>query len=306
MKRTLDLERKERTELERKALDLIKAAKLKWETAEKNKVEALTLEIEQQKEKISQLTTTNNILNEQLQHALKSEDKHKQSLEKVKNLNRRSVVGLESRLEKFTNETQDTITNLQKKLTEEIHQKTALEGKLRQSKDREVSLLQKLAQCDKDFDIWKKKINEAETVIQHLNEQITVLESNVEKLTEYKKEIVKLQETIDRNTKASKELENRNTSLQMETKMMDEYKCQMEEMKNLIAKMQEDSKQIGQLESQLQEEKEKCAELKKQIQVGRNVYIYSVLFLFLRFIYSYIYKITSDLYIVLIFCQWGI
>lgn len=197
-----------------------------------------------------------------------SEDKHKQSLEKVKNLSRRSVIGLESRLEQFTHETQDTITDLHKKLTEEIHQKTVLESKLKQSKVREASLLQKLAQSEKDFDIWKKKIDEAEIVIKHLNDQITLLESNVDQLTEYKEEIVKLQETIDKNTKASKELENRNTLLQMETRMMEEYRCQMEEMKKSIAQMQEDNKKIGQLESQLQEEREKCTELKKQIQVS--------------------------------------
>lgn len=273
LKRTLELERKDRTELEKKALDLIKAAKVKWETAEKNKVEALTLEIEQQKEKISQLTTTNNVLNEQLQHALKLEDKHKQSLEKVKNLSRRSVIGLESRLEKVTNETQDTITDLQKKLTEEIHQKTVLENQVRQAKDRETSLVQKLAQSEKDFDLWKMKIDEAETVIKHLNDQINALESNVDKLSEYKDEIVNLQETIDKNTKVSKELENRNTLLQMETKTMEEYKNQLGEMKNLMAKMQEDNKKLGQLESQLQAEREKCAELKKQIQVNLASFI---------------------------------
>lgn len=254
--------------MEKKALDLIKAAKLKWETAEKNKVEALTLELEQQKEKISQLTTTNYLLNEQLQHALKSEDKHKESLEKVKHLSRRSVIGLESRLDKITNETQGAITELQKKITEENYQKTVLENDLKQARDRESSLLQKLAQSEKNFEGWKKKIDDAESVIKHLNEQVTVLESNVDKLSEYKEEIVKLQKIVDRNTKVSKELENRNTFLLMETKMMEDYKNQIHEMNNLIAKMQEDNKKIGQLESQLQDEREKCAELKKQIQVS--------------------------------------
>lgn len=267
LKRTLELERKDRIELEKKALDLIKAAKLKWETAEKNKVEALALELELQKEKISQLTTTNKMLNEQLQHALKSEDKHKESLEKVKHLNRRSVIGLESRLEKISSETQDTISELQKKLTEEIHQKTILENQLRQAKDRESCLLEKVAQSEKDFDSWKKKIEDAETIITHLNQQITVLESNVDRLTEYREEIEKMQETIDENVKYSKELENRNTSLKIETKMLDDYKLQIEEMKKVLFKLQEENKRVGQLESQLQEEREKSAELKKQIQV---------------------------------------
>lgn len=269
IKRTLELERKDRIELEKKALDLIKAAKLKWEIAEKNKAEALTLEIEQQKEKISQLSATNNMLNEQLQHALKSEDKHKQSLEKVKNFNRRSVIGLECRLEKITCETQDTITDLQKKLTDQIHQKMILESKLELARDREDALLHKLSQSEIEFDSWRKKIEAAEAVIKHLNDQISALESNVDKLTEYKEEIVKLQEIIDRNTKVSKDLENRNTFLQMETKIINEYKDQLEEMKKLVSQLQEDNKKIIHLESKLQDEREKCAELKKQIQVSQ-------------------------------------
>lgn len=268
VKRTLELERKERIELEKKALDLIKSAKLKWETAEKNKVEALTLEIEQQNEKISQLSTTNTMLNEQLQHALKSEGKHKESLDRVKNLSRRSVIGLESMLEKVTSETQDTITDLQKRLTDENHQKAILENQLRQVSDREASLKQKLAQSEKDFDSWKRKMDEAEDIIRHLNKQISNLETSVDSLTEYKERIIKLEEAIDKNTKTSKELENRNTFLQMETKLIDDYKIQLEDMKKLLGKMQEDNKKVGQLETQLQEEREKCIELKKQIQVS--------------------------------------
>lgn len=79
LKRTLELERKDRAEVEQKALDLIKTAKQKWETAEKDRTEKLTLELDQQKEKIEELTERNNILNEQLQHALKLENKHKVS-----------------------------------------------------------------------------------------------------------------------------------------------------------------------------------------------------------------------------------
>lgn len=247
---------------------------MKWEMAEKKKVEALTLEIEQQKEKISQLSTTNSMLNEQLQHVLKSEDKHKQSLEKVKNLNRRSVIGLESRLEKVTIETQDTISDMQKKLTEEIHQKAILEGKLKLAKNREDALLNKLSQSEKDFNSWKQKIEEAEMVIKDLNEQITVLETKVDKLTEYEEEIGNLQEIIDSNSKVSKDLENRNTFLQMETKMMNEYKDQIKEMKQLMSQLQEDNKKIMQLENQLQDEREKCAGLEKQIQVSKGKTIF--------------------------------
>lgn len=77
VKRTLEIERKERTNLEKKALDLIKGAKLKWELAEKNKIEALDLEIKQLKAKVDQLNNTNQMLDEQLQHALKMDEKNR-------------------------------------------------------------------------------------------------------------------------------------------------------------------------------------------------------------------------------------
>lgn len=236
--------------------------------SKKNQVENLSLEVDQCKEKICQLTATNNMLNDQLQHALKSEDKHKESLEKVKNLSRRSVIGLESRLEKVTIQTQDTITNLQKKLTEENYQKGVLENQLRQSKDKEMSLLSKLAQSEKNFESWKQKIDEAETVIRHLNEQITLLECNVDKFGEYQEEIAKLQKMLDDNTRILKDVEKRNIMLQGELKVVEDYKSQIEELKNVVTKMQEDNKKVEELESQLQEERQNCSELKKQLQVG--------------------------------------
>nr|CAH7718792.1 unnamed protein product [Callosobruchus chinensis] len=265
LKRTLELERKERSELEKKALDLIKSAKQKWETAEKQKIEALSLELEQQKTKINQLTTTNHILNEQLQHALKMEGKHKESLEKVHNMNRRSVVGLESRLERVTSDSQGAIFELQKKLSDEIHQKKVLENKLSKMKEKENSLLDKVNQQDTDFGKWKKKIFDAESEIRRLNEVISVLQKEVEKTQGYKQQISKLQEVIDNHQKTVKDLENRNTMLQSDTKTMGVYKKEMEDMKKIITKL-ENSKKVAELESQLLEEREKCLELRQQLQ----------------------------------------
>ncbi|CAH1118647.1 unnamed protein product [Phaedon cochleariae] len=270
LKRTLELERKDRAELEKKALDLIKSAKLKWEISEKNKVEALMLEIDQQKEKITQLTTTNNILNEQLQHALKMEVKHKDSLEHVQVLSRRSVIGLESRLDKVTTETQGAIADLQKRLSEECHQKTVIENKLSQAKDKEARLKQKLSQSELNFEVWKSKIDEAEGLIKQLSDQVSVLEKDVSKMEEYKVEIGCLREKVDSSNKVVKDLENRNTSLQMATKAMEEHEREMEAMRKTIAKLQSDRK-VEELESQLLEEREKCLSLVKQLQDSENI-----------------------------------
>ncbi|KAG5866592.1 hypothetical protein JTB14_013111 [Gonioctena quinquepunctata] len=269
LKRTLELERKDRSELEKKALDLIKSAKLKWETAEKNKTEALMLEINQQKEKITQLTATNNMLSEQVQHALQMEGKHKESLEKVQILNRKSVIGLESRLEKVTSERLDTISELQKKLTEETRQKNLTENKLSQMKIKETLLTKKLAQCEKDFDSWKTKIEEAEAIIKQLSEQVTVLENDVEKIDQYKEEISALQEKVDKSTKPSKSREPQHAPADGD-KVLEGHKKEMEEMKKTIASMQNDRK-VAELESQLFGEREKCQGLAKQLEESKNI-----------------------------------
>lgn len=260
------MERKERADLEKKALDLIKSAKQKWEIAEKTKVESLHLELEQQKIRINQLTATNKMLNEQVQHALKLEDKHRESLETVQNLSRRSVVGLESRLEKVTHESQGTISELERKLTKEIQEKKQLENKVSKLQDHEVSLMNKIQQNENEFDNWKVKIDEAERIIKHLDNQVAVLETDVERMDGYKAQIKELEEKFDATQKLLKDMENRNTYLELETKMMEGYKNEIEEMKQVIAKMQND-RRVAELESQLIEEKEKCLALKKQLQV---------------------------------------
>ncbi|XP_056637820.1 citron Rho-interacting kinase [Diorhabda sublineata] len=270
LKRTLELERKDRVELEKKALDLIKSAKLKWESSEKEKVEAYNLELEQQKVKIAQLMNTNKMLNEQLRHAFKLENKHKESLEKVECLSRRSVIGLESRLDKVTNETQGVISDLQKKLTEEIHHKHVLENKLTEMKDKERNLKEKLKSSQQEHEYWKKLIDDAEHQIRSLNEKVNLLATEVEKSEEYKLEIDRLQHKVDNSHKALKELENRNTILQMDMETMESYKKEMDEMKKTITKMQDDKK-VSELEIQLAEEKEKNVSLKKQLQESENI-----------------------------------
>lgn len=77
MKRTLEIERKDRYELERQALDLIKSAKLKWEAAEKQKLASLNTELEEQKERNSQLVEQNKSLKEELKLYKQLENTHK-------------------------------------------------------------------------------------------------------------------------------------------------------------------------------------------------------------------------------------
>lgn len=62
------MERKDRKELEEKALQLIASSKMKWEESAKQKLDALNLQIEVKNEKIQELGKTNEMLGEQLQH----------------------------------------------------------------------------------------------------------------------------------------------------------------------------------------------------------------------------------------------
>lgn len=80
LNRTLELERKDRKELEDKALQLITSAKTKWEDSSNHKFAALTLQVEQKTEKIFELTKTNVMLNEQLQHMSQINDNQKASV----------------------------------------------------------------------------------------------------------------------------------------------------------------------------------------------------------------------------------
>lgn len=74
------MERKDRKELEEKALQLIASAKAKWEDSSNQKFAALTLQVEQKTEKISELTRTNAMLNEQLEHLSQINDNQKVSV----------------------------------------------------------------------------------------------------------------------------------------------------------------------------------------------------------------------------------
>ncbi|XP_060533319.1 citron Rho-interacting kinase [Cylas formicarius] len=269
LKRTLELERKDRSELERKALDLIKSAKLKWEVSEKTKVDALTLEIEQMKEKIIQLTNTNNILDEQLQRALSMEHDHRQSLEHVQDLSRRSVIGLESRLERVTSETQNTIAELEVKLNDEIHKTNVLQNKIVRLKERELTLMDDLERSEEKYGNLKGKVDEAESVIQQLSMKVTELEKDIDTRDDYKREIRELQRMFDDSQKAVKDLQNHNTMLQSKTETLEKYQVEIEEMRAEISRLQND-KRIHVLERDLEGERARCDSLARRLKEAEN------------------------------------
>lgn len=203
LKRTLELERKDRSEVERKALELIKSAKEKWENAEKTKIESLILELEQQREKVFELTTTNETLNEQLKHALHMENKQKVTTENIEKLSRKSVIGLESRLERITTETQNQLSDLKVCLFREKEEKTRL---VKQYKNCEIELQGKFA----DNEVLSKQLKTAEIELKNAHRKIETLEKENRFIEIYKNEIDDLKSKLyaaSNNKELAKQLE---------------------------------------------------------------------------------------------------
>ncbi|KAJ8983720.1 hypothetical protein NQ317_009156, partial [Molorchus minor] len=155
------------------------------------------------------------------------------------------------------------------RLNEQMHEKSLLENKLKKSQDKEISAARKLERSEKQHEEFKAKLGEAEAVIRELSDQVNKLEKDYEKMREYEEEIARLNGVVDHNHKTVKDLENRNTYLQMETKFLEDYRKEVEQMKRTIDRMQNDER-VGQLESQLAEERAKCMELKQKLQESEN------------------------------------
>ncbi|KAF7283165.1 hypothetical protein GWI33_001228 [Rhynchophorus ferrugineus] len=274
LKRTLDLERKDRAELEKKALELIRSAKLKWEISEKTKTDALNLEIQQQKEKIAHLVNTNKTLEEQLQRALKTEEKNRRSLETVENLSRRSVVSLEHRLEKITSEAQENLIELQSRLSAEVHSKNLLEKEISTLREHEADLSNKLQASVRNYNDLKTQIDDAESVIKELSEKANELEKDIEEKEIYKLEVKKLQSQFEDSQKSIKDLQNKNITLQNENKIIAEQKTEMNRLKQELLRLQNDDK-VRVLEDELHQEREKYENLNKRLQEAESAQVKS-------------------------------
>jgi chromosome segregation ATPase len=286
LKRTLEFERKDRAELERKALELIKGAKIKWEATERNKIEPLRLEVEQQKEKITQLETTNKMLNEQLQHAFKLENKHKESLEAVEQLSRRSMVGLESRLERVVADSKSRIKNLEATLDEAHCQKRNLENEVRRLKDNEKELMRQLEKTNKEYLRLNSAASDAEKLVKKLGQKVTELENEMENGEDLKVKMSRMKKEIECQKKRIEELERTNLLFREENKVVENYKAEIESLKEkriegekrmseVENKLQEvkieSEKKINELERKLQKEEQKSASLEKQMLDSENL-----------------------------------
>ncbi|XP_019763778.2 citron Rho-interacting kinase isoform X1 [Dendroctonus ponderosae] len=267
VKRRLELERRERMSLEKKALDLIKGAKLKWELAEKSKVEALDLEIRQLKSKIEQLSHTNQMLEEQLHHARKIEENTRQSAEAEQNITRRSVVGLENLLGKVNAEKQSLISQLQNKLTEEISHTSHLQNELLQQQEAmerktlEMESVQaKLKRSKSQYVQLQNTLQDNEAVVKQLSRKVNELEKDSDKLDEYEMEIKSLRGKFDDSQKTLKNLQNKTSRLQSDCDAFEQLNSETVSLKLKMAQLQ---KRVADLEKQLEQKTEECRTLKK-------------------------------------------
>lgn len=191
LKKTLDIERKDRIEVENKVLDLLKSAKQKWEIAERTRNETLLLELQEKQEKITQLTNSNQTLNEQLKSVLHDEQKT------IKKLNRQSVIGLENRLDQITTES----NKLQACLTQERKEKQVFINEYKQKLAEKEFQLEKLEQVlkktENDLFDAHKKIEEDGIVIFNYKQQLDQLECQLKIVTgKDNKKVEELEEKI--------------------------------------------------------------------------------------------------------------
>lgn len=240
LKRTLDLERRERKELENKALDLIKSAKLKWETQEKSRIENLNEQVEKQNTRITELCTANNELTSKLERSQKLHEQteneldrlrtlqqeHKDSLAKARALSRRSIVGVENRLEKISSEAQNQIHDLQGKLSTSIDDRNQLEQQLELYRKRERVLEEQVKLSNEQLDSHKKQLESYSSRCKQLESDSVNYKENAREMDVLREELIRCQNEM--------------------TKLVNDNKCQR-------------------LEDALKREKEEVKSLKRQL-----------------------------------------
>ncbi|KAG5324664.1 KIBRA protein, partial [Acromyrmex heyeri] len=223
IKRTLELERQERRDLETRALGLIRDAKRKWENAEKDKIAQLNKHIEAQTVKLTELCTSNNEMSSRLQRtegelqtANAELDKlrvfqaqYKESLAKTRELSRQSVQGVEIKLEEIAVRSHNQLADLRAKLDFEAAKNTDLETRLRNEQDsnhcREsrLNVALELAQnelrdCQEQLRTIQATLPARDTEIEALRKQLQERARQIDDLKSSEQLLTTMQEQLER------------------------------------------------------------------------------------------------------------
>ncbi|KAJ8679084.1 hypothetical protein QAD02_014871 [Eretmocerus hayati] len=223
VRRTLDLERQERKELETRALNLIKSAKKKWENAEKDKVEQLKNHIEIQTSRITELNTSNNEMssklqrmecelataNAELEKLRDFEIQYNKSLTKMREMNRQSAVGVGNKLEQMSTRAHNQIAELRSKLEVETARVIDLEAKLSHEQSVNHCLQSKLsldselaqnelAKCKEELRSLKATIPARDKEIETLKSKLQEKADQLDRANSAEKRVIELQAQVDR------------------------------------------------------------------------------------------------------------
>lgn len=288
IKRTLELERQERKELEIHALGLIREAKRKWENAEKDKIAQLNQHIAAQTVKITSLCTTNNEISSQLQKAeceLQTanaeldklrvfQTQYKESLAKTRELNRQSVQGVEIKLEEISARAHNQLADLRAKLDFEAAKNTDLETRLRNEQDsnhcREsrLNVALELAQnelkdCQEQLRTIQATLPARDAEIQTLRKQLQERARQIDDLKTSEQTLTSLQEQLERMN-----LENEQLKQQLEVTRSDlnETMMNLEQSEALALNLEQAAQDKVTLQKRLQDS------LNKEEEQLRKVY----------------------------------
>ncbi|CAL1673043.1 unnamed protein product [Lasius platythorax] len=275
IKRTLELERQERRELETRALGLIRDAKRKWENAEKDKIAQLNQHIEAQTIKITSLCTNNNEINSQLQKAeceLQTanaeldklrvfQTQYKESLAKTRELNRQSVQGVEIKLEEISTRAHNQLADLRAKLDFEAAKNTDLETRLRNEQDsnhcREsrLNVALELAQnelkdCQEQLRTIQATLPARDAEIEALRKQLQEKARQIDDLKTSEQMLTSLQEQLERMN-----LENEQLKQQLEVTKSDlnETMMNLEQSEALALNLEQAAQDKATLQKRLQD-----------------------------------------------------
>ncbi|XP_014477058.1 PREDICTED: citron Rho-interacting kinase-like [Dinoponera quadriceps] len=287
IKRTLELERQERKDLETHALGLIREAKRKWENAEKDKVSQLNKHIEAQTTRITELCTSNNDMSSHLQRTecelqtAKAElDKlrvfqtqYKESLAKTRELNRQSVQGVEIKLEEIAVRSHNQLADLRAKLDYETAKNTDLETRLRNEQDsnhcRESRLnvaleltQNELKDCQEQLRTIQATLPARDAEIEALRKQLQDRTRQIDDLKVSEQMLTTLQEQLERINFENEQLKQQ---LQVTKSDLNETMMNLEQSEALALNLEQAAQDKVALQKRLQDSLEKEEEQLRKV-----------------------------------------
>ncbi|KOX69551.1 Citron Rho-interacting kinase [Melipona quadrifasciata] len=279
IKRTLELERQERRDLETRALSLIKDAKRKWENAEKEKIAQLNKHIETQTVRITELCTSNNEMSSRLQrtecelqtanaelHKLRVfQMQYKESLAKTRELNRQSAQGVETKLEEIAARAHNQLAELRAKLDLEIAKNTDLEAKLRNEQDsnhcREsrLNVALELAQnelkdCQEQLRSIQATIPARDVEIEALKKQLQERAKQLDNAITSEQAVATMQEQLEMSKLENEQLKQQ---LQVIKSDLSETMINLEQNETLALNLEQATQDKAALQKRLQDSLEK-------------------------------------------------